>query len=682
MQVVEVGFIEQVFTEILPEVLPAFEERPQQVEMALAVENALAKGRHLAVEAGTGVGKSLAYLIPAVHWALQNDQRVVVSTHTTALQDQQLHKDVPVVHEVFGKVGQEFKAVVVKGRGNYICLRRLYQTQKELAVDPAGVKQLALEASQQDLEQQCILELIQFLHNNRGHSGEKSRFPVNVLPIWGRICGESDFCIGRLCRHGADCFINKARRRQNEAQLLLVNHALFFSDLSLRHGGGKPVLPDYGRAVFDEAHHLEDVATRHLGVEVSFHRVNRLMLDLTAGNNQVAQNIRLDEKYYEKFKTIKAAVDQKAEDFFKCLEKRLDGKSVLRYREAMKTPLVGELEKVYGAITDDLFVQSLNLSEEGQAELEAISNRCATLVDDLKYLLNPNGQEDTVYWLEGGESYQQVTIKSVPITVAGILTDSLFERVPVVLTSATISTNGNFTYLAGRLGLEHFDGLIVGSPFDYKKQSLLFVPNKVVDPRDSQYDDYISSMCQEILVRTAGRAFVLFTSYRSMNYCFQKLLPWLEEQDFTPLLQGQGESPHVLLQRFKESERPVLFGTNSFWEGVDVQGDQLSCVILTKLPFAVPTEPVEEARVEKIRSQNRNDFMEYTVPKAVIRLKQGFGRLIRTAGDRGVVAILDPRIITKPYGKVFLNSLPPTQRNRALAAIERFFYQSSSEASP
>jgi ATP-dependent DNA helicase DinG len=357
------------------------------------------------------------------------------------------------------------------------------------------------------------------------------------------------------------------------------------------------------------------------------------------------------------------------------LRKYLGNQNILRIKDPFlkNIKIVKIFEEIVKLISSESFGKSLNLSDEGTAELENLINNGREILADLTFLINVSNVNSYVYWCEKKSHTDEIILKSVPIMVNNILKEYLFENVTAVLTSATLSTGNNFDYISERIGLIDYKGLKLESPFDYKKNCLLFVPQKTVSPKSTNYYDFVTDKCREILKITKGNSFVLFTSYKAMNYCYDLLEDWLFDNGYQPFIQSIGESYNTTLQNYRASKNPVLFATNSFWEGVDVPGEKLSCVIITKLPFNVPTKPIEMARVERIRSQGCNDFLQYSVPKAVIRLKQGFGRLIRSTDDKGVVAVLDSRIIVTGYGKYFLNSLPKTLRNRSLKAVEKMF---------
>lgn len=665
--------IKELLQNDLPKALPEYERRPQQEEMAVEVHKALREGEHLLVEAGTGVGKSLGYLIPAVLWSLENDERVVVATHTKNLQDQLLKKDIPVLRKLLAEKELAFSAVVVKGRSNYVCLRRLEVHKGTLGLDEKGVKQQTFLDDEMEEEKEQTLGLLKELEGP--HDGQRDNFKTPVYRIWSQVCGEKDACLKGRCPWRQKCYINSIRIAASEANIILVNHALFFSDLAIRTGSEKTVLPTYGRVIIDEAHHIEDTACDNMAINVDYYRIKNFLLALTAGNGEVPLMIRSDEGYYEKFKEFNTKVDSALQKLSKEVDNFLGKEKTLRYKEAFfqNTEIIDVLERVMSTISTDNFARSLNLTDEGEAELETYVNRGMTLLQELKFLLDVKNPHTYVYWAEKPYGENGFVLKAAPVVVGSILKESLFSKVPAVLTSATLNTGGDFKYIANRIGIDSYRSKILDSPFNYKENCLLLVPQKALSPKHKQYYEYVVQMSKEILKVTRGNAFLLFTSYKAMNFCYDLLEDWLYNQGCTPFIQTPDIPSNIILEDFKEAPNPVLFGTNSFWEGVDVPGEKLSCVIVTKLPFSVPTRPIEEARVEVLQKNGINDFLQYSVPRACIRLKQGFGRLIRASTDRGVVAILDSRILTTGYGKYFLNSLPESARNRSLGALKRLF---------
>ena len=625
---------------LLAQTFKNYEFRPQQGQMAKAVEGAIKRKIHLIAEAGTGVGKSFAYLVPVIDFAVSSQKKAVVSTNTISLQEQLVKKDIPFLKSV---IPFDFKSCLVKGRGNYLCLRRLNRVFSS--------KTDLFESKDEVAGLQKILSWSKVTTD-----GSRSDFDEEPSPkVWERVCCEPDTCLGKKCPYRNECFLMKARHNMQEADLLVVNHHLFFSDLALRQSEYS-LLPNYSCVVFDEAHTIEDVATEHLGYEISNAKVKYLLDSLY---NPLKKKGFLASIRDEGIKGFVSDVRKISDRFFNEVSDWLDRDTIRRVGQPDFTDdcLSKPLKKLSGML-EERFERSR--SKEEEVDFKYYMNRIEGLVQALSIFLTQE-MEDYVYWAEvSGRRSRRISLDCAPINIAPALNGMLFSRInTAVLTSATLSTEKNFEYIKSRIGLKRCDEKLLGSPFDYANNVKIHIPKKMPDPND--YDKYKTEVVKKLkdyLERTEGKAFVLFTSYRFMDDVYEETAPYLHDLGIPVLKQGAGLPRTKMLETFKRDVGSVIFGVDSFWTGVDVPGEALSNVIITRLPFAVPDHPISEARMEKIKEEGKDPFQEYSLPQAILKLKQGFGRLVRTKYDTGIVVILDSRILHKPYGRKFLSALP------------------------
>jgi ATP-dependent DNA helicase DinG len=651
-----------------------FEHRKGQYEMAQAIEKAFADRRHLIVEAGTGTGKTLAYLLPALRLARERQQRVIISTGTKNLQEQLFFKDVPFLESILGPL----KVCYMKGRGNYLCKHKLYALRDSPLL--SGLEEISQFHTIVAWEKTTAT----------GDRAEIDSLPENSA-LWPKLDARGEACLGQSCPDWEGCFITAMRRKALESDIIIVNHHLFFADMAIKLQAGAAadagVLPAAGAVIFDEAHDLEETASNFFGIGLSTQRFDELARD-------VETMLRAKRVSTSAIESATATLRDRARMFFAAL------------------PVDGELKAGLGRMpfeqraefleeSGDIYTGALNALARLEGELERLKDvdeapglrkRTAEIATHLKFLLESH-DPNTVFWIERraaggvrnlargvGHASHHTHLQATPIDVSQLLAGALFDEYnSVVLTSATLTVasgataSGNsvsgFEHISKRLGLTLARELVVPSHFNYPRQALLYLPQGMPDPREPDFFVHAAERTRRMLEITRGRAFCLFTSYAQMRAMHERLAA---ELPYPLLLQGTAPR-NVLLEEFRDTPGAVLFGTSSFWQGVDVQGEQLSCVIIDRLPFAVPSDPVVKARMDAITASGGNAFFDYQVPSAVITLKQGFGRLVRSLKDRGVLMLLDPRIQRQRYGRIFLDSLPPYRLTQSIEDVEAFF---------
>ena len=626
---------------------PQFEPRPQQLEMARRTQKAFREKFHLAVEAGTGVGKSFAYLSAAFDMALRKAGRVVISTYTITLQQQLIQKDIPFLDAL---TEQGIVARLAKGRGHYLCKRRLdYAKARQRSLfDDNGVELTALAdwaAQTQD--------------------GSLSDVPELPSPeVWQAVQSEHGNCKGRKCAYYAQCFYWRARRQLEAADIIVANHAILFSDLALK-GKGAGILPDYKYVVLDEAHTIEHVAEEHFGIHISHYTISSLLDNLyhirrrrgILAHLEGAQEAR---ELVRRCQTAQQLFLAQVQAWFAHAGDEAGGRCEPGFVDDNLSEPLKELRLSLKSLAKTL------KDDDEKFELGRSIDRIGELEADVRAFLQQT-RKDCVYWVEADAGKRRkVALRAAPLDVSPYLREHLFEaHDSVILTSATLSCGtadkGGFAFFAERIGLDTFEPLLLGSPFDYARQVKLYIEADMPDPNAPNFIERAGEAIQKYLLKSGGRAFVLFTSYAMLTRMAERLEGWMEEQEMELLAQGSGLDRGKMLTLFKQGSRCVLFGTDSFWQGVDVPGEALSNVIIVRLPFAVPSHPLIQGRIELMRQKGQNPFNDYQLPMAILKFKQGFGRLIRNTSDTGIVVVLDSRIVQKPYGRKFLAAIPTCQ---------------------
>ena len=616
---------------------PNFEFRPGQLAMALEVEAAFKDKKHLIVEAGTGTGKTLAYLVPSI----LSGRRIVISTGTKNLQEQLFFKDVPFLQHHFDR---PLNVCYMKGRANYACRQKIYDAEKEPILT--------------GLEEVADFEIIREWEKTTP-TGDRAE--IRTLPekssLWAKLDARRELCTGQKCPQFDRCFLTAMRRQAAESDIIIVNHHLFFADLAAKEDEYGGIIPEYAAVVFDEAHEIEDVAGQYFGLSISNYQLADVRRDIAAlARRKGFGSPDLD--------TTLDSFDARTVHFFDLFE-NIEGRSGIPAGKVFAPDQEERYADLQTALK--LLAARLEYVPEAPEELIPIRERVRELSDTLRLLIEAR-DESNVYWIE--RRGRGCFLQSTPIDVSTILAERLFSNVDaIILTSATLAVAGNFDYSQSRLGLRSARSLVVEGLFDYPKQSLLYVPQHLPDPRAPGFTAEAATEIARLIETSRGRAFVLFTSYAHMQKVHDRIA---FDLDYPTLLQGTGPR-NALLEEFRATPHCVLFATSSFWQGVDVPGEQLSLVIIDKLPFAVPSDPVVEARIRTIRDQGGNPFFDYQIPQAALALKQGFGRLIRSRSDRGVLVLLDNRVTKQRYGQVFFDSLPDYRFTTERSEVETFF---------
>ena len=617
-----------------------FEYRPGQFDMCRQVLEVFKDPGHLVIEAGTGTGKTLAYLAPAVALG----ERTVISTGTKNLQDQLFFKDIPFLQKAL--LEKKLRVCCIKGRGNYLCkLRFDIFSRSPLFESPE--------------DRDCFLKVREGLNQFvNGERGEISGLPDD-WPLWHNFSCRSENCIGQKCPVLKDCFLTRIKRKAVQSDLIIVNHHLLMADLSLKNAAYGEVLPAYEYLILDEAHLVEDIATNYFGYSVSNYRLDELLRDTRRDLSAVDG---FDQAWTGRLNTCKEVSDRLFGIFS-------DQSPSYRFTSEIFPPgAFDAFNRVKDALHD--ISSALGAFNAEHETIAALERRADEMSEELAIILKAENPDEFIHWCE--QRKRAIFLRATPIRVDAYLRSLLFEsKRSVVLTSATLAIGGHFEYIKKQLGMNECRELLLPSEFDYETQCLFYIPSRMPDPRSPAFAGAVAAEVLQLLEASRGRAFVLFTSFANLNAVLEMVKP-----DLTFPLLVQGEMPKdELLEAFRKDTHSVLFATTSFWQGVDVQGESLSCVIIDKLPFAVPTDPITQGKMESIQREGGNPFLDYQVPGAVIMLKQGLGRLIRNRNDRGVLALMDKRIVDKHYGKIFLKSLPPYRVTREVKGVRNFFQE-------
>lgn len=672
---------------LLSQYFPEFEYRKEQLDMATVIEKGLNSETKVIVEAGTGTGKTLAYLIPSIEWAIKNKKRVVISTNTINLQEQLLNKDIPVAQKV---IEGNFKYMLVKGRGNYLCNRKLHNIATGEMIDFEDFS---------EAQKNQFSSIMKW--GGRTETGDKAELPFEVdSNVWEYFQSESDMCVGNKCPYKSECFFLKARDEKKKADVLITNHHMYFSDLTIRKEIGfnseYSILPEYGLVVFDEAHNIEKVARDYFSYEVSKFGFVKIM------NQIYALDGKKRKKGTGSLDILINCLKSLDYDNKKSIEKELENEIKLKHKNLMDAgkTYFGTLIEIFskgqmGSLAFRLRKNELSHAIFSQKLLDAkedfvlefnsylkkirnvvksirdVEDKEGHIADYMRYIdrlesflenfkfINALDDEKFIYWLEVNGKKSNSKLVATPLKIDSELKKNLYINLKqIIFTSATIAIGNNFDYFKESVGIhEKTLEKVIHSPFDYNRQMEVYIPKDIPDPNDRSFMDEISEFLISLILKSKGRTFVLFTSYSALNYMYYMVRERLENEGMELYIQGMAPRSQ-LVDMYKRGSNPVLFGTDSFWEGVDIKGDQLSSVIIVKLPFKVPSDPVTEAIIESFTAKNKNAFIEYQIPESVIKFKQGIGRLIRSKNDRGIVTILDTRIINKKYGKYFIDAIP------------------------